>query len=161
VTAADPTTAAVAAAVELGHGGQRAEARTRLAELWHQVGEAGDPLLRVTIAHFLADLQDDVREELAWDERALSAVAALTDERAAHQHPGLQVRGFLPSLHLNLADCHRRLGDPEAARRHLARAEEDIDVLAGDDYGSLIRAGLEHVRAALGAGSTDPLPSAP
>lgn len=161
MTAADPTMADVAAAVELGHGGQRAEARQRLAGLWEQVGEGGDPLLRVSIAHFLADLQDDVRDELAWDERALSAVAALTDDRAAHQHAGLQVRGFLPSLHLNLADCHRRLGNPGAARRHLARAEADVDVLAEDDYGSLIRAGLEHVRAALDAGSTDPLPSAP
>lgn len=161
MTAADPTMATVAAAVELGRGGQRAEARTRLAALWEAVGPGGDPLLRVTIAHFLADLQDDVRAELAWDERALSAVQALTGDRAAQQHAGLRVRGFLPSLHLDIADCHRRLGAPEAARRHVARAEADIDVLADDDYGRLIRAGLGHVQAALAAGSTDPLPSAP
>ena len=161
MTGTGPTMAVVAAAVERGHAGQRAEARAQLAALWELAGEGGDPLIRVTIAHFLADLQDDVREELAWDERALAAAGALTDERTAEQSAGLQVRGFLPSLHLNLADCHRRLGAMEPARRHLARAEADIDGLADDDYGRLIRAGLEHVRAALDAGSTDPLPSAP
>lgn len=161
MSAPDPTMAAVTEAVAQGHAGRREQARARLTGLWEQVGSTGDPLHRVTIAHFLADLQDDVRDELAWDERALAAVGELTDERAQQHHSGLQVRGFLPSLHLNLADCHRRLGHAGPARDHLAQAEAVVARLADDPYGQLVRGGLEHVRAALEAGSTAPLPTAP
>ncbi len=160
MSAADSVLADITAAVQLGRDGQRAEARERLTGLWEQVGGDGDPLHRVTIAHFLADLQDDVRDELAWDERALAAVGTLTDERVAQHQAGGQVRAFLPSLHVSVADGHRRLGDPEQARRHLARAEETVDVLADDDYGRVVRTGLEQVRTALDAGSTAPLPGA-
>ena len=157
----DETRAEFAAAVELGRGGARAEARRRLTDLWARVGPDGDPLHRVSIAHFLADLQDDVRAELRWDERALAAAGDLTDERAQRYDAALRVRGLLPSLHLNLADCLRRLGEASGARQHLAQAAASIDELADDDYGRLIRTGLWQVRQALEAGSTEPLPSAP
>ena len=159
--APDETMAEIVAAVELGHSGARTEARRRLTDLWERVGPDGDPLHRVTLAHFLADLQDDVRAELRWDERALAAAGDLTDERAQQYDAALRVCGLLPSLHLNLADCLRRLGDLSGARRHLARAEASVDELADDGYGRLVRTGLEHVRGALEAGSTEPLPSAP
>ncbi len=157
----DETMAEIVAAVELGRGGARAEARRRLTDLWEGMGPEGDPLHRVTLAHFLADLQDDVRAELRWDERALAAAGDLTDERAQQYDAALRVRGLLPSLHLNLADCLRRLGDASGARRHLAQAGASVDELADDGYGRLVRTGLEHVRSALEAGSTEPLPSAP
>jgi hypothetical protein len=159
--APDETMTEIVAAVEHGRDGARAEARERLTDLWEGVGPDGDPLHRVTLAHFLADLQDDVRSELRWDERALAAAGDLTDERARRYDTALRVRGMLPSLHLNLADCLRRLGDAPGARQHLARAEESIGELADDGYGRLVRTGLEHVRGALEAGSTEPLPSAP
>ncbi|WP_299951787.1 hypothetical protein [uncultured Modestobacter sp.] len=152
---------AVTQAVTRGKAGHPDEARTQLAALWERVGPAGDPLHRVSIAHFLADLQDDVRAELAWDERALAAVGELTDRRTEQHTAGLTVRGFLPSLHLNLADCHRRLGAATEARRHLAEAVSLLDALADDAYGRLMRAAVDHVRDALDAGSTDPLPTAP
>lgn len=47
------------------------------------------------------------------------------------------------------ADGHRRLGDPVLAREHLERARERIGALGGDDYGRLIRSGLERVEADL------------
>jgi hypothetical protein len=47
----------------------------------------------------------------------------------------MQVRGFLPSLHLNLTDCHQRLSDPTRAREHLAETERSVDALADDDCG--------------------------
>ena len=161
MSASDETMAEIVAAVELGRDGARTEARRRLTDLWGRVGPDGDPLHRVTLAHFLADLQDDVRAELCWDERALAAAGDLTDERAQHYDAALRVRGMLPSLHLDLADCLRRLGDLSGARRHLARAEASVDELPDDAYGGLVRTGLEHVRGALEAGSTEPLPSAP
>ncbi|NEK58722.1 hypothetical protein GCU56_12670 [Geodermatophilus sabuli] len=161
MSAPDPTMADVAAAVQAGRDGRRAEARERLTALWERLGPEGDPLDRVTVAHFLADLQDDARDELAWDERALAAAGDLTDDRGHQQHAGSQVRGFLPSLHLNLADVHRRLGNEPAAREHLAAADASAPDLPGGDYGDLIRSGLEHVRAAIDRGSTDRLPTAP
>jgi hypothetical protein len=161
MSAVDETMAEIVAAVELGRAGARAEARRRLTDLWERVGPEGDPLHRVTLAHFLADLQDDVRAELHWDERALAAAGDLTDERAQQYDAALRVRGMLPSLHLGVADCLRRLGDAPGARQHLAAAASSVDELADDDYGRLVRTGLEHVRAALEAGSTEPLPSAP
>ncbi|SOD98632.1 hypothetical protein [Blastococcus haudaquaticus] len=161
MSATDPTMADIAAAVQVGRDGRRAESREQLDALWERLGPDGDPLCRVTLAHFLADLQDDPREELAWDERALEAVGDLTDRRAGQEHAGVQARGFLPSLHLNLADVHRRLGNPAAAREHLAAAEAKAPDLPSGDYADLIRSGLEHVRAALDAGSTERLATAP
>lgn len=144
---------AIAAAVELGRAGQRAQARNDLTELWNQIGADGDAFHRCTLAHYLADLQDSTETELLWDERALAAVADLTDERAQQYHATLQVRNFLPSLHLNLADDHRRLGDCELARKHLASTQDLLVHLAEDQYKEMIRAGLRHVTEALDAGS--------
>ncbi|MEJ8277912.1 hypothetical protein [Pseudonocardia spirodelae] len=60
--------------------------------------------------------------------------------------------GFLPSLHLNLADVHRRLGEDARARHHLSRAREKAGALPGDGYGAMIRAGIERCGARLDAG---------
>ena len=83
--------------------------------MWAEVEQGeGDDFHRCVIAHFMADLQEDERDELMWDERALAAVDGVSDERAQEYHPSLQVRGFMPSLYLSLADDHRRLGDAAA-----------------------------------------------
>ena len=161
MTAPDPTMADLAAAVELGRAGERDAARRRLIAMWDDLGADGDALHRCSVAHFLADLQDDVREELLWDERALSAAQDLTDGRAQEHHAALFVRGLQPSLQLSLADDHRRLGDPVRAREHFALAEAALDELPDDDYGRLIRSGVDLVREALAAGSTEPLPVVP
>lgn len=150
----DEIMAAITAAIGLGHAGDRAGARAELERLWV---ETGDALHRCTIAHFVADLQDSVADELMWDERALAVAAELTDERARQHDASFQVRAFMPSLHLNLADAHRRLGNVPAARHHLTAAEADIDTLPDDDYGRLIRTGMEKIRRALDDGSTAPL----
>lgn len=60
--------------VMLHHAGDREEARQRLLDLWAEIGEHGDPLHRCTLAHYLADTQDDPADELAWDLRALTVV---------------------------------------------------------------------------------------
>ena len=145
-------------AVVQGQAGDRAAARRELAAIWTEVEQSGeDAFHRCVIAHFLADLQDDVRDELMWDERALAAVAGVTDERAQEYHPSLQVRGFLPSLYLSLADDHRRLGDAERAHEFLRLAEGTIDALGDDAYGGLVRSGLDNVARALAEGSTERL----
>nr|WP_250008910.1 hypothetical protein [Actinoplanes sp. M2I2] len=145
---------AIVATIERGRAGDRAGARQELERLW---GETGDALHRCTIAHFLADLQDSVADELTWDQRALVAVTDLTDERAQKYNNSFQVRAFLPSLHLNLADAHRRSGHEAEAHRHVAEAEAELDSLPDDDYGRLIRTGLHKIKQALADGSTEPL----
>jgi hypothetical protein len=155
----DEVMARVTAAVQRGRAGERAAARQELEALWAEVERGGgDDFHRCVIAHFLADLQDDGRDELVWDERALAAVDGVSDERAQEFHRSLQVRGFMPSLYLSLADDHRRLGDADRAREFLARARATSDALGEDAYGELVGGILEEVDRALAEGSTGPLP---
>jgi hypothetical protein len=124
----------------------RAGAAADLVALWDEIGgPAADPLHAVSLAHFLADLQDDPAAELEWDQRALRAADGLTDERAKRYHAALAVRGFAPSLHLNLAADHVKL-----ARRHLDRAEAALPDLPPGGYGDMIRGGVARLRAELG-----------
>lgn len=99
-------------AVMLHHGGDREEAQGRFLGLWAEIGEDGDPLHRCTLAHYMADTQDDPSDELAWDLRALSAADSLTQERLAEHEASLALRAFYPSLHLNLAADYVKLDRP-------------------------------------------------
>ncbi|MFJ9632697.1 hypothetical protein ACIRU8_33835 [Streptomyces sp. NPDC101175] len=131
--------------VMLHHGGDREEARERLLGLWAELGEDGDPLHRCTLAHYLADTQDDPSDELAWDLRALSAADELTDGRApgdTGRQGASAVRAFYPSLHLNLAADYVKLGRSDAARTHLRRARGACAVLTDDGYGNGVRAAI-------------------
>ena len=124
-------------------GGDRAGAHATFTALWAEIGEDGDPLHRVALAHHMADVCDDPAEELAWDLRALAAADSLTDDRAKEYHASLAVRGFYPSLHLNLGEDYRKLGDLDAARAQLALAYEKLDALGEDDYAAGIRLALD------------------
>ncbi|MFG2352894.1 hypothetical protein [Streptomyces sp. NPDC048521] len=132
--------------VMLHHGGDREEARSRFLDLWAEIGQNGDPLHRCTLAHYLADTQDDPADELAWDLRALSAAEELADGRGGDP---LSVRGFFPSLHLNLAADYVKLGRAEAARSHLRRARSAAGLLADDGYGDGVRAAINRLELRL------------
>jgi len=134
-------------AVQLGQSGERLAARERFAELWERVGPDGDALHRCAIAHSMADVQDDVHEELRWDLEALDAATAITDERAAAA--GTTVAGFYPSLHLNLASCYRRLGDVKRAGEHVVLARQWVDALPNDGYGEMVRGELARLERAI------------
>lgn len=135
----------VEAAIVLLMTGDREGARLRFAELWEAIGTSGDPLARCLLAHHMADLQDDPREELVWDQRALAAadqaVAAgpVTGEGPA---PTFDLATFYPSLHLNLADDYRKLAEVAHAREHLSRAQAAVDALPTTEYGAMIRGGI-------------------
>jgi hypothetical protein len=142
----EPTLVRIGEAVQLSHQGERETARLLFAEIWDEIGgEQGDPLHRCTLAHAMADVQDDVREELLWDQRALEAADLLTDARVAQAGVSLPVAGLYPSLHLNLSECHRKLGDLDRAREHLRHAQATIGALGDDGYGQMIRNGLERI----------------
>jgi hypothetical protein len=93
----------------------------------------------------MADVQEDARQELIWDQRALAAVDLITEERTAEAGVSIPVAGLYPSLHLNLSECYRKLGDLDRAREHLQAAQATIGALGDDEYGQLIRKGLEMV----------------
>ncbi|MFF4102954.1 hypothetical protein [Streptomyces sp. NPDC001903] len=142
-------------AVILLHAGDREEARNRLGEIWTEIGEDGDSLHRCTLAHYLADAQDDPADELAWDLRALTAAdgpaPGLRDGLPAQHEPHPAVRAFYPSLHLNLAADYVKLQRPEAARLHLARARAATGVLSDDGYGNGVRAAIARLERRLAA----------
>ncbi|MBY6687203.1 hypothetical protein HQ305_16715 [Rhodococcus sp. BP-149] len=147
--ASDPTMNAIAAAVTEGRGGDVGEARRQLLALWQDIGVDGDPLHRCSLAHYLADLYEDPAQALTWDVRALDAAHAVSEKRAQDHHAGLNVAGFFPSLHLNLADNYCKLGSFNAAREHIESAKECSSTLADDPYGDLIRGAIGRVDAAI------------
>lgn len=142
----DQTIIRIGQAVQLSHQGEREAARVLLAEIWNEIGgEQGDPLHVCTLAHAIADVQDDVHQELVWDQRALAAADLLTDARLAEAGVTLPVAGLYPSLHLNLSECYRKLGDLDRAREQLQQAQATIGALDDDGYAQMIKEGLEQV----------------
>lgn len=143
----DPMLTRIGEGVEFHHHrGQPAAAREMFAQIWDDIGgEQGDPLHVCVLAHAMADVQDDVGEELTWDLRALAAADGITDERAAQAGVTLSAAALYPSLHLNVGECYRKLGDLDRARDHLRQAQATIGALGDDEYGQLIKGGLEQL----------------
>uniref|UniRef100_A0AAU3H7L5 Tetratricopeptide repeat protein n=1 Tax=Streptomyces sp. NBC_01401 TaxID=2903854 RepID=A0AAU3H7L5_9ACTN len=137
-------------AIMLLHAGDREEARNRLGIIWSEIGERGAALHRCTLAHYMADAQDDPGDELAWDLRALTAAEGLTGaadtDPAAEHRDAIAVRAFVPSLHLSLAADYLKLQRFGCARIHLDRAWDAAGVLEDDEddngYGGGIRAAI-------------------
>lgn len=130
--------------------GERARARSIFDDIWERIGgDDGDPFHRCAIAHSMADVQDDPREELAWDLRALRAADLLTDERVEAGGVAGSARAFYPSLHLNLADVYLRLGEPEHALEHVQRGQAAVAALPDDGYGTMIRDALARIESEL------------
>ena len=117
--------------MEAEAGGRFADARSLFREAWSL---RSDPFEASVAAHYCARHTDSAEETLRWNELALSEAEAAPEE---------QVRGFYPSLHLNLGHSHETLGDFGAARHHYARASEAVGELEGDSYGAMVRRGIE------------------
>ncbi|MFJ9423383.1 hypothetical protein [Streptomyces sp. NPDC101249] len=157
-TVPDEVMTRIGQSVILHHAGDREEARHRFLALWAEIGEHGEALHRCTLAHYLADTQDDPSDELAWDLRALTVAEELSAERLgdrlAGQANAVAVRALYPSLHLNLAADYEKLGRSGAARTHLRRARGAAETLAEDRYGDGVRAAISRLERRLGEGGT-------
>lgn len=130
----------ITTAVGLMMGGAAEEGGSALRRCWAETGEE-DHAERCVIAHYLADLEAELDDEVAWDERALSAYAGVDDgDLAAVGIP--HARGMAPSLHLNLGDGYLRQGRIEEAQAQLAAGLAHQDALGADGYGTLVRKGL-------------------
>ncbi|WP_432519154.1 hypothetical protein [Kineococcus sp. SYSU DK006] len=129
--------------IELNQRGEKYRAHALFMDLWSQIGPDGDAMHRCALAHSMADTCDDPQEELRWDLEALRAADSITDERASAAGMAGPVAAFYPSLHLNLGEVHRELGDLDAARRHLDLGRRAITALPDNGYGRMITAGLD------------------
>jgi len=132
----DVILARIGEAVGLDYAGDRDAAHSRLAALWHEIQPDGEALHRCLLAHYMADMQADPRQELLWDLRALEAAGSLN---------GATAREYYPSLYLNLAEDYRKLGEWQAAREHLTKARESAAALPANGYGDMICRGIEHM----------------
>lgn len=142
----EPTMVRIGEGLKLSQRGEREAARRVFSEIWNDIGqEGGDALYRCALAHAMADVQDQVSEELVWDLRALEAAELITDERAAKAGVKGSVSAFYPSLHLNVGECYRKLGELDLARAHVERGQAAAGALGNDGYGRMIRNGLDRL----------------
>jgi hypothetical protein len=135
----------------------RERGRAMLLALWDVHAPQGNRLQLCALGHVLADTETDVVKELEWDLRALEAA---TGSREPEDREAIApvAESFLPSLHLNVADGYRRLGDLTRARQHTLFGSQHIGALADDGYGNLIRGGLRRLQAALAKDTTSDAP---
>lgn len=132
----------VIAAVTAAQQGEAGGREALLAQL-AATGQ-GDHPQRCVLAHYLADREPELADEVAWDELALREHALLDDGALAVI--GIpSARGMAPSLHLNLADGYLRQGRLEASRAQLEAGLAASDALGDDGYGRLVRGGLERL----------------
>ncbi|WP_151523682.1 hypothetical protein [Serinicoccus kebangsaanensis] len=130
----------VTTAIGLALGGDPPQGRADLLALWEQTDEH-DHAQRCVMAHYLADLEEELDDEVAWDERALAELPHVGDDALAPVGIGSAL-GLAPSLHLNLGDGYLRQGRVADARDQLAAGLAVVDVLPDDGYGRMIRQGL-------------------
>jgi hypothetical protein len=145
----DPTMTEIMAATAVVRGGDRSGGRSRLEALWAGFGSDPDPFYACVLSHHMADLQDEITDELAWDLRALEAALRCT-EADAERHQA-SIAGFMPSLHTSLAQDYYKLGDFARSREHLAQARGFTSHLADDAYGQLILGAIARLARGLEA----------
>ena len=115
---------------------------------------ADDHAQRCVLAHYLADREPELADEVAWDEVALREHALLADDAlAAIGIPS--ARGMAPSLHLNLGDGYLRQGRVDEARVQLEAGLEAADALGDDAYGAMVSGGLGRLAARLASSTGD------
>jgi len=133
-------------AVAMLQGGDHKSARIELLRLWRKWADQDAPLQRCTIAHFLADTEVDAAAELVWDLLALKCATGFDDDQD-RDFIDAALASFLPSLHLNVGDAYRRLGD--RALQHVNNGLKWITCLDHDGYGNMVRMGLDRLHARL------------
>jgi hypothetical protein len=147
----DPVMDEIADAIAFLHGGDRPKARSRFKAIWSRIAGNPEAFHECVLSHYMADAQEDMQHELAWDLRALDAALRCTDAEAQRYQGSLSIAAFMPSLHLNLADDYRKLGDLPRSKQHLALAQKTTESLADDPYGQMIRRGIDSLATKLHA----------
>ncbi|HEY6741550.1 MAG TPA: hypothetical protein VI110_04260 [Lapillicoccus sp.] len=147
----------VLAAVGEAQTGDRSAGRDGLLACWARTSPA-DHAYRCVLAHYLADLQDSLDDEVAWDQVALEESAHL--HGAALTAVGIpDVAGLAPTLHLNLGDGYLRQGRVGEAAEQLRQGQAAVGVLSDDGYGRMIRDGLTRLEARVAQAAERPMTS--
>jgi hypothetical protein len=132
----------------------RPGARSRLEAIWARIEHDHEPMHEVALSHWLANLQDDPVDELAWHLRAFGAAMRCTDADVQRHSPTAgSVAEFMPSLHSNLGWAYSKLGDVGHAREHVALAHSFAHLLADDSNGQGVRSSIERLAKGLAAGN--------
>lgn len=93
---------------------------------WEQ---STDDFERCIAAHYVARHQSP-EESLVWNKQSLDLARAVNDDR---------VRGFLPSLYLNMGKAYEDLAELVEARQFYAMTEEVLSSLPDNEYGRNLR----------------------
>jgi hypothetical protein len=141
----DPIMADIMAAIGVLLGGDRAGGKAKLEAIWSRIAGNPQPIHECTLAHYMADAQDDIADELAWDLRALDAGLRSTDADARQHSSAPSIAAFMPSLHINLSEDYFKLGDFARSRQHLASARDAAHHLSDDGYGRMLRGSIDRL----------------
>jgi hypothetical protein len=109
-----------------------------------QTPRKADHAHRCGLAHYLADLQTELEQEIAWDWITLEEHALVDDGDLATVGIA-SARAMAPSLYPNLRDGHLRRGDVQQAGDHLRQGLFTSTAVQSDRYGTMIRSGLQSV----------------
>ena len=151
--------ATVLAAVGAAQTGDRRSGRAELLACWART-TADDHAYRCVLAHYLADVQDSLDDEVAWDRAALDEFRHLGG--GALVAVGIpDVAGLAPSLYLNLGDGYLRQGRVGEAAEQLREGQAVVGALPDDGYGRMIRDGLSRLAARIGEVLERPMTSRP
>ncbi|MEU7177145.1 MULTISPECIES: hypothetical protein [Streptomyces] len=144
-TRMDPELPVVRLCVE----GMRAEADGR-ADAAHALFRrawdiAADDYEACIAAHYLARHQSSPEETLRWNQECLDRADLVGDER---------VRGFSPSLYVNIGHAYQKLGQLDLAHAYFVRAAECVSEMPEGRYGDwnrfAVAAGLRSTAAGAG-----------
>ena len=131
----DPTNPIVALCAE-GMMAENSEnngiARDLFKQAWEQ---AQSDLERCIAAHYMARHQKSAMEKLHWDQTSLEFALNVKDT---------DIKGFLPSLYLNIAKCYEDMGLYVKAAEFYELAKSRSAFLNDDGYGQMIRNGIEN-----------------
>lgn len=123
--------------------GRPEDARELYEQAWTQ---SEDDFEACVAAHYLARQQPSAEETFRWNEEALERADAAADER---------VKGFYPSLYLNIGKSHEDLGDLSGARRCYETAAKKAEGIPDDGYGNLVRRGIEGALRRIGSADSE------
>jgi len=103
-------------------------------EAWSQ---AATDLERCIAAHYVARHQKTSLDALRWNQLALDHANAASED---------QLRGFYPSLYLNMGKAYEDFGDLQEAKRFYELAAGVLASVPDGPYGSLVRDAIARAR---------------
>lgn len=132
-------------AIVVAQTGDHSEARRLFTEIVPRLGD--DAGKNCILAHYMADVQDSVADELLWDLRSLHHLKQVTEDQIEVLGSSLRTKGFYASIYLNIANCYMKLGERDQLIKYLDLADASCDLLDQDEYGNFIRSRVALLRS--------------